>query len=289
MAVLPPSRNRTRRRRRSSSTQGSTLETQASQRAVEGESRLQEHTEPRTSASRAERPSSPKRQRLMSEEMRHDPDNLNANSTGSRFHGNGSSTSPSQKTKSSNFTNGHSYVLNGHSVTYTNGTTTGSAKLKRPTFFGHDREEVSRLLIQALNDLGYQESAEKLVHESGFELERPSVAAFRHAVLQGEWAEAESLLFGSHPPDEGGGVSINNGDGMYHEGLLLAEGVNKDELKFQLRVQKYLELLEERDLGGALMVLRQELTPLDQDIAQLHILSRYKQFKLTTWFRARAC
>ena len=240
-----------------------------------GESRLQEHTGPHSSGPRAERPTSPKRQRLMSEEMRHDPDNTTSSSNGARYHGNVSSASPSQKAKPLNSVNGHAYVVNGHSNAYTNGSTTGNVKLKRPTFYGHDREEVSRLLIQALNDLGYQESADKLVHESGFELERPSVAAFRHAVLQGEWAEAESLLFGSHPPDEGGGVSINNGDGVYHEGLLLAEGVNKEELKFQLRMQKYLELLEERDLGGALMVLRQELTPLDQDIGQLHILSRY--------------
>ena len=248
---------------------------------MEGESHLQERTRSHISDLRAERPSSPKRQRLMSEEMRHDPDNTNASSNGARYHSNGSSASPLPKPKSSSSVNGHAYVVNGHSTAYTNGSTTGNVKLKRPTFYGHDREEVSRLLIQALNDLGYQESADKLVQESGFELERPSVAAFRHAVLQGEWTEAESLLFGTHPLDEGGGVSINNGDGMHHEGLLLAEGVNKDELKFQLRMQKYLELLEERDLGGALMVLRQELTPLDQDITQLHILSRYQMPKLS--------
>ena len=70
-----------------------------------------------------------------------------------------------------------------------------SETVKRPssTYFGHDREEVSRLLIQALLDLGYDSTAANLIQESGFELEDPTVAAFRNAVLQGEWAEAEAL------------------------------------------------------------------------------------------------
>lgn len=45
-------------------------------------------------------------------------------------------------------------------------------------------------------------------------------------------------------------------------------------MKFRMREQKYLELLEERDLSGALHVLRHELTPLNQDITKLHELSR---------------
>lgn len=102
------------------------------------------------------------------------------------------------------------------------------------------------------------------------------MAAFRHAVLQGEWSEAESLLFGSTEPDDGGGVSISHGDSRRHAGLDFADGVDFDELKFRMREQKYLELLEARDLGNALMVLRQELTPLNQDTAKLHLLSRYE-------------
>ena len=134
---------------------------------------------------------------------------------------------------------------------------------------------MTRLLIQGLGDLGYYSSAERLSIESGYEVEAPSVAAFRHAVLQGEWAEAEALLFGTEVADDGGGgVSISNGSSHHHEGLRFAENANKKELRFRMREQKYLELLEERDLGSALMVLRQELTPMNQDTSKLHELSR---------------
>lgn len=177
-------------------------------------------------------------------------------------HSNGSSS----KADSNGYTNGHS----------------------RPTgpFFGHDREEVTRILIQSLTDLGYHGAAGSLSRESGYELENPSVAAFRSAVQDGEWAEAESLLFGTKVPDDGG---VGLGDSAagwlrtgkapvstngHSNGLPLAEGANKQEMLFWIRQQKYLELLEERDLGSALMVLRQELTPLHQDTSRLHALSR---------------
>lgn len=134
---------------------------------------------------------------------------------------------------------------------------------------------MTRLLIQSLSDLGYNGAAGTLSRESGYELESPTVAAFRIAVLQGEWAEAEDLLFGSRTSgDSGGGVSISNGHSNQSEGLVLAEGADKDQMLFWMRQQKFLELLEERDLGNALMVLRQELTPLNQDVGKLHALSR---------------
>jgi hypothetical protein len=162
-----------------------------------------------------------------------------------------------------------------------------------PTFFGHDRGEVTRILIQSLTDLGYHGAAGALSQESGFEVEGPTVAAFRSAVLEGEWAEAEALLFGNHSYDSGGGVGLRVGGAGYGKsrgkaprswspsrhthtgGLTLAEGANENEMKFWMRQQKYLELLETRDLGSALTVLRQELTPLHQDVGRLHALSRY--------------
>jgi WD repeat-containing protein 26 len=157
-------------------------------------------------------------------------------------------------------------AMNGSS--HANGHSHQRAK-PRPTYFGHDREEVTRILIQALSDLGYNGAAGTLSQESGYELESPSVAAFRNAVMQGEWAEAEELLFGSTVPSTAeGGVSLNA------TGLELAEGADKDVMRFWLRQQKFLELLEERDTGRALMVLRTELTPLYQDVGKLHFLSR---------------
>jgi hypothetical protein len=147
---------------------------------------------------------------------------------------------------------------NGHS---------GLGNKPRPGYYGHDREEVTRILIQALMDLGYNGAASNLSQESGYDLESPSVAAFRNAVLQGAWDEAEELLFGGST--EEGGVSISG------NGLVLQEGVDKDIMRFWLRQQKFLELLEQRDTGTALMVLRLELTPLYQDTIKLHFLSRY--------------
>ncbi len=136
----------------------------------------------------------------------------------------------------------------------------------RPSYFGHDREEVTRILIQALTDLGYDTAASSLSRESGYDLESPIVAAFRHAVLEGAWTEAEELLFGGST--EEGGVSVSG------TGLVLQEGVDKDVMRFWLRQQKFLELLEIRDTGRALMVLRLELAPLYQDTGKLHFLSR---------------
>jgi len=47
-------------------------------------------------------------------------------------------------------TNGVSSALNGNGATVRNGSRFSDQ------FFGHSREEVTRLMIQALNDLGYR-------------------------------------------------------------------------------------------------------------------------------------
>jgi len=167
-----------------------------------------------------------------------------------------------------------------------------SDMITRPTghFFGHDREEVTRILIQSLTDLGYHGAATALSRESGFELENPSVAAFRDAILSGEWAEAEALLFGSTQDDGEGGVTLRADGNSHHEnqwlrtgaiggtqrsqGLPLSENANKKEMLFGIRQQKYLEFLEQRDIGSALTVLRTELTPNHTDTQHLHEITR---------------
>lgn len=187
------------------------------------------------------------------------------NSNGdSRSSSNGSSPSILRKRAISNSANGISTSSN-----TMNGSLFPNGHSKpRPTYFGHDREEVTRLLLQALSDLGYDGAAGALSHESGYELESPTVAAFRSAVLQGEWAEAEDLLFGASLPSSEGGVSLGA------SALTLAEGADRNVMRFWLRQQKFLELLEQRDTGRALNVLRTELTPLNQDTSKLHFLSR---------------
>lgn len=132
-------------------------------------------------------------------------------------------------------------------------------------YFGHDREEVTRLLIQALSDMGYHSAAHSVSKDSGYELESPTVAAFRSAVIHGSWTEAEQFLFGAATAADAQARSGN--------GLVLVEGADRDAMRFCIRQQKYLELLEIRDHRQALSVLRTELTPLDQDAQKLHFLS----------------
>ena len=119
--------------------------------------------------------------------------------------------------------------------------------------------------------MGYSKAAATLSDESKYELESPTVAAFRMAILEGEWAEAESLLLGSPPTDVGQMQHVP--ENQYGEGLVLAEGADRSRMLFWIRQQKYLELLEKRELGMALMVLRQELTTLHYDTQQVHTLS----------------
>lgn len=126
---------------------------------------------------------------------------------------------------------------------------------------------MTRLLIQSLHDLGYNGAAALLSKESGYQLETEAVAMFRSAVLDGRWSDAELILVPSFF-NEGGHENPPRNK------LVLAENANKNEMLFYLRQQKFLELLEARDLGEALMVLRTELTPLNYDIGRLHALSR---------------
>jgi hypothetical protein len=88
---------------------------------------------------------------------------------------------------------------NGSSHTYTNGFS--NIKPLPNKWLGHDREEVTRILIQSLHELGYNESAAHLSSESGFKMEEEQVTEFRKTILEGKWSEAERLLFGHLRPD----------------------------------------------------------------------------------------
>jgi hypothetical protein len=162
---------------------------------------------------------------------------------------------------STGVTNGHKSTVNGSATRDKNNT---AAKVsERPLkYFGHDREEVTRLLIQALSDMGYRTAADNVSQESGYELESPTVASFRSAVQSGLWSKAEELLTGASHEADGQG-----------NGLVLAPGTDRNAMKFWLRQQKFLELLEQRDTSRALIVLRSELTPLSHDTGKLHFLS----------------
>lgn len=203
----------------------------------------------------------------------------------SQTYTNGSTRSSGPRSPLGKTSNGASHTRAESNGSYTNGGPVGNGNAVSTTFYGHDREEVTRILIQSLTDLGYHGAAGALCKESGFQLEGPTVASFRNSVLNGDWNEAEELLFGTNTYD-GGGIGLDASYGkswaksrsrpnsQHSGGLTLAEGANQDEMLFWMKQQKYLELLERRELGKALAVLRQELTPLHQDVSRLHALSR---------------
>ncbi|KAF1993474.1 glycoside hydrolase family 1 protein [Amniculicola lignicola CBS 123094] len=223
-----------------------------------------------------------KRRRKADGTMRLDNDASKRSQSPSQTYTNGSTRSPGSRSSLGKVANGDSHSKADSNGSYSNGASTSNGRALPATFYGHDREEVTRILIQSLTDLGYHGAAGALCNESGYQLEGPTVASFRNAVLKGDWAEAEELLFGSNTRDHGGGIELS-GSGYSKSwgksprppsgGLTLAEGANRDEMLFWMKQQKYLELLERRDLGRALMVLRHELTPLHQDVGRLHALS----------------
>nr|CDP26178.1 Putative WD repeat-containing protein 26 [Podospora anserina S mat+] len=180
-------------------------------------------------------------------------------SNGSTFRRNKSNTETGNGNNTNNTNNTNNNNNNNNEDMYSSLHLRGGVP---PDYFGHDREEVTRILIQALDDLGYADAAQIVSQQSGYEVESPNVAAFRAAVLEGRWDNAESLLWGPG----GGGLG----------GLILAPGADRNSMRFRLRQQKFLELLEKGERNKALAVLRRELTPLCKD--QPHIISTLSKY-----------
>jgi hypothetical protein len=207
-------------------------------------------------------------------------DILTSNGSSTRY--SNAPTSPTQRAAPS-VTNGTAKNL-----TSLNGSTRAERALEpdlRPTgpYYGHDREEVTRILIQALSDMGYQTVAQSLSQDSGFQLESPTVAAFRASILTGSWGEAEELLSGA-----GATTTATADAGNLAHSLVLAPGADPDVMRFWIRQQKFLELLEQRDTSRALMVLRSELTPLYHDTQKLHFLSGLLMLQSSEDVKAKA-
>ncbi len=195
---------------------------------------------------------------------------------------NGTSTSSPLRTANGSTANGSTANGEAKLAVATNGSSTKGKRVgagPTDTYFGHNREEVTRILIQALTDMGYQTAAENVSHESGFNLESPTVAAFRSSVLQGAWNETEKLLNGATTFEE---------QGEPGNGLVLAAGSDRSTMRFWVRQQKYLELLEQRDTTSALMALRNDLTPLSQDTEKLRLLSSLLMCRSTDDLMAKA-
>lgn len=185
--------------------------------------------------------------------------------------------SPSPKRFRSMAHNGDSRTKSDGNGVYVNGqaAANGASLAVNPSFYGHDREELSRILIQGLVDLGYHASAKTLAKESGFQVEGPHIAAFREAVLNANWREAERLLFGTHsePPSANSQAAHASLTPSSSGSLPLVDGANPQQMKSWIRKQKFLELLEAGQELEALHVLRKEILPLGQSRQEIARLS----------------
>ncbi|KAN0064822.1 hypothetical protein ACQY0O_001879 [Thecaphora frezii] len=145
-----------------------------------------------------------------------------------------------------------------------------------------DKRELVRLTLQSLRDLGYESSAKALESESGLTLEHPSITAFREAVVSGDWRNAERLLIDglNYAARKASGnlrrIATSNGEGpAVSLDCVLREPLvtSLDSIRFMIQRQRYLELLEAKQTKKALSVLRDRLTPINQDTKELHLLS----------------
>jgi hypothetical protein len=122
---------------------------------------------------------------------------------------------------------------------------TSSDELVMPS--GFRRVDLVRLITQCLSTLGYAQTAEMLEKESGVRLLSEPIERFRAAVLAGDWALAEGQL------DRLGFTSL----------------ATKLSAQFLILRQKYMELLEAGRTEEALLCLRGQLAPLEQQRSDL--------------------
>ncbi|KAI3626096.1 hypothetical protein CBS9595_001457 [Malassezia furfur] len=138
------------------------------------------------------------------------------------------------------------------------------------------RHELVRVLLQSLRDLGLQETARALQHESHVDLEAPVIAAFRTAVLRGNWDAAEHEL-GRAASDASIHISAPPSGALSDDppspsaSSAHAQGIAY--IRFQLHEQQYLELLESGQIPSALRILRERLAPLAPRAQRLQVLS----------------
>ena len=114
--------------------------------------------------------------------------------------------------------------------------------------WSHD--DYVRILMQALEDLGYSGTAAKLEAESGLKLQNEPTAKLQAAVLDGNWILADSLL---------DGMPISND--------------TRSKWRVEIRRQRFLELLDAQQMDKALEYLRSEIATLSPDKQALQDLT----------------
>ncbi|KAF2369061.1 WD40-repeat-containing domain [Trinorchestia longiramus] len=114
-------------------------------------------------------------------------------------------------------------------------------------------KDMVRLIGQHLANLGFQNTVEQLMAESGCRLDHPEARKFKTCVLGGDWKGAESAL-----------LQLES---------MLNNPAHLTEMRFLILEQKYMELIERGDDIGALNCLRGEISPLEHNISRVHRLS----------------
>lgn len=120
------------------------------------------------------------------------------------------------------------------------------------TSSGLDRSELVRLLVQAIDGLGYSAAALALERESGLSALSPAMKRLRECVLAGDWDNVDNVFT----------AVIDT----------FASDVDRKAALFVVYEQQFLELLEAGNVSEALVCLREKLAQCSVEPSALHKL-----------------
>ena len=117
-----------------------------------------------------------------------------------------------------------------------------------------------RIMVQAMRDMGYNASADKLEEEAGVRLKSDLVTELEKAVLQGEWKRVEQQLVSLHSSQQD---------------TLSLSSLNKS--RYMVKRQEFLELLEQNQVAEAMQCLQMQMTPLAGDGSEASKVARLEE------------
>jgi hypothetical protein len=158
-------------------------------------------------------------------------------------------SSPTTRSQSAHDLDCNGVSSNGSSAACRSLTCNGTSS-HRTTDVPWNHDDYVRILMQALDDLGYTSTVAHLEAESGLRLREDPAARLQSAVLNGDWPLAEKLLNSLSLP---------------------ADACNR--WRLALRRERYLELLHAQRPDDALAHLRTEIAPLAAPRADLQALT----------------